>query len=275
MGIRFYEQILPACVFVCVDSYCLPTFVPTSIQWLLCDYGCGGRAWSRPKHLLMELPMTYTILYYTILYYTTLHYTTIYHTILWFTIYFKGHFEVNISNGSGTWDPQFEWLLMELPMTVVSETTAVKLQSLSTELACPDWNDLNPARTNLSFWTTWKCESWARLSFGCLDNGNWAWLKLQCVQPWEERFYTPPPPGSDFWDCDCVELRQKPLCTTPSGWWWRIESVFRSLLALRISQNGNRACPSLPLMAGSSAVRWHAASIRRVQTTRKAVLGRG
>ena len=23
------------------------------------------------------------------------------------------------------------------------------------------------------------------------------------TRSWEERFYTPPPPGSDFWDCDC------------------------------------------------------------------------
>ena len=52
---------------------------------------------------------------------------------------------------------------------------------------------------------------------------------------WEDRFYTPPPHGSDFCDCDCVELRQKLLYTTPSGWWWWcIESGFRLSLLLHL-----------------------------------------
>ena len=45
----------------------------------------------------------------------------------------------------------------------------------------------------------------------------------------EERFYTPPPPGSDFETATVPNIRQKLLSTTPSGWWWWwcIESVFR------------------------------------------------
>ena len=38
-----------------------------------------------------------------------------------------------------------------------------------------------------------------------------------------ERFYTPPPPGSNFRDCKCVRIEtnfQTLLYTTPSGWWW-------------------------------------------------------
>ncbi len=31
----------------------------------------------------------------------------------------------------------------------------------------------------------------------------------------------------DFETATVLELRQKPLYTTPSGWWWCIESVFR------------------------------------------------
>ena len=51
----------------------------------------------------------------------------------------------------------------------------------------------------------------------------------------KERFYATPPPGSDF-DAETVpELRQKPPYTTPSGWWWCIESVFR----IRVAQHSD------------------------------------
>ena len=61
--------------------------------------------------------------------------------------------------------------------------------------------------------------------------------ELVRILQWEERFYTPPPPGSDLFKTASVkELRHKFLYTTLSGWWWWwwmswwwwcIESVFR------------------------------------------------
>ena len=48
---------------------------------------------------------------------------------------------------------------------------------------------------------------------------------------WEERFYTPPPPGRDFETATVPELRQKLLYTTPSGWWFCTESVFRIFIS--------------------------------------------
>ena len=47
---------------------------------------------------------------------------------------------------------------------------------------------------------------------------------------WAERFYTPPPPGSNFRACQCARIETKALrllYTTPSGWCWCIKSLFR------------------------------------------------
>ena len=46
---------------------------------------------------------------------------------------------------------------------------------------------------------------------------------------WEEIFYTPPPLGNHFRDCNCARVETRLLFTTPSGWWWCIESAFRTI----------------------------------------------
>ena len=37
---------------------------------------------------------------------------------------------------------------------------------------------------------------------------------------WEEGFYTPPPPGSNFWDCKCARIETRASIHHPYGWWW-------------------------------------------------------
>ena len=36
--------------------------------------------------------------------------------------------------------------------------------------------------------------------------GERIWLNYKTLHNWEDRFYTPPPPGSDFWDCKCARM---------------------------------------------------------------------
>ena len=40
-------------------------------------------------------------------------------------------------------------------------------------------------------------------------------VTLNARRDWEERFYTPPPPGSHFRDCDCARIEAKVVYTPP------------------------------------------------------------
>ena len=47
---------------------------------------------------------------------------------------------------------------------------------------------------------------------------------------WEERFHIHHHLLDTMFEADTVpDLRQKPLYTTPSGWWWCEDSLFRPL----------------------------------------------
>ena len=83
-----------------------------------------------------------------------------------------------------------------------------------------------------------------------------------------ERSYTPPPPGSDFRDCERARVGSM-LHTTPSGQGWCMSSPFRNYVDLRQLRKGvrsriiRRSRPDFVLFAGHGGTSSRAAEAKQ------------
>ena len=81
---------------------------------------------------------------------------------------------------------------------------------------------------------------------------NWleGWNTATTVT-WEERFCTPSPPGSDFWDCDCTGIETKASVHHPL-WVMLVVVVLLVVVMLVVYRCGLPSCSSFGRNPGSS-----------------------
>ena len=60
-------------------------------------------------------------------------------------------------------------------------------------------------------------------------------LAVGSHHPWEERFYTPPPPGGDFRDCKCARIETKASIHSSLGAWQSGAIILLSLMIIMIN----------------------------------------